>query len=420
MKIAMFADNFYPELSGVSDSIIDLAKELARLGHAVDIYAPKYSKKDFTTYNVPAEELDLGKNTSANAELEIPSFAPNESKLSLAGSRGIIKIHRLCSFPYPTPTKQGRLVIPTLLRWILMRKNKPDVIHVHDCFGVGIEGMIAAKFLKVPLVGTNHTPITEFLKYGPLQNKFIDKAALNFVSWFYNHCDFVSAPCNIILEEMKVNKFKKPCQALSNPIDLKNFYPATPEEKIKMKKEFNLSDFTVLYTGRLATEKHVDVIIQAINEIKNKIPNINFAITGHGSAAESLKKLAEDLGLKEQIKFFGTVSAVDHAKIYKAADVFAIASTAEMQSLSMMKAMAGAVPVIGVNAWALPEYINEKNGFVLEPGDFKGIAEKILYLFEHPEQRKSLGQGGLDFVQKFSPTNITNAWVEIYKKICKK
>jgi glycosyltransferase involved in cell wall biosynthesis len=390
MKIAIYSDNFYPEMSGISDSIVDLAKELSKLGHKIDFYAPKYSKKDFKTYNVSTEELDLGEN---------------------------IKIHRLCSLYYPTPTKQGRLVLPTMLRWMKMRKNKPDIIHVQDVFGVGFEGMIAGKFLKVPLIGTNHTPITEFLKYGPLQNKFIDQAALNFVSWFYNRCDFVSTPCNIILEEMKANKFKKLSQVLSNPIDLENFYPATAAEKIGLKKEFNLSDQTVLCSGRLAEEKHVDVIIRAIAEAEKNIPHINLAITGHGATEEPLKKLAEELGIRDKVKFFGTLSVTNLAKIYQASDIFAIASTAETQSLSMMKAMATSLPVIGVNAWALPEYINEKNGFVVEPGDFKGIAEKIIYLFANPEQQKSLGQGGLELVQKFSPINIANAWIDIYKKV---
>ena len=98
--------------------------------------------------------------------------------------------------------------------------------------------------------------------------------------------------------------------------------------------------------------------------------------------------------------------------------MFAIASTAEMQSLSMMKAMATGLPVIGVNAWALPEYINENNGFVLEPGDFQGIAEKIIFLFENPEKRKILGKGGLEFVQKFSPSAIAGEWRRIYTKVC--
>jgi glycosyltransferase involved in cell wall biosynthesis len=385
----MFSDNFYPEMSGISDSIIDCAKELAKLGHQVDFYAAKYSSQDFAKYNVPAKELDLGEN---------------------------IKIHRFSSIGYPTPTKQGRLVIPTFLRWLKMKKNRPDIIHVHDCFGVCVEGMAASKFLKVPLIGTNHTPITEFMKYGPVQNKFLDKAAVNYVSWFYNRCGFVSAPCGAIFTEMKANRFKKNNKVVSNAIDLVNFYTPSPEEKAAAKKEFDLPNFTVLCSGRLGVEKHVDVVIRAVGELKESAPEVNLAITGHGAAEEGLKKLAKDLGIEDKVKFFGTVSADKLARIYRAADVFVIASTAEMQSLGLMKAMATSIPSIGVNAWALPEYINEQNGFILEPGDFKGIAEKILFLYKNPEIAKELGANGSKMVQDFAPEKIAKEWEMIYKE----
>ncbi len=390
MRIAMFSDNFYPELSGISDSLIESAKELAGVGHEIDFYAARYSAKDFKTYNVPFEELDLGPN---------------------------VRFFRMASFRYPAPTQQARMVVPTLLRWLSMRKNRPDIIHVHHIFGVGIEGLAASKFLDVPLVGTSHTPITEFLHYGPFQGKFLDKFGLKYVSWFYNRCQYVTAPSQGILDEMKANGFKQPSRPISNPIDLRNFYPVSKEEKQKIKNDFGLSGFTVLYTGRLASEKHIDVIIRAINLIKDKIPNISFAITGHGDAKADLEKLVEGLGLGGRVRFFGTLSMEDHAKIYKAADVFAIASTAETQSLSLMKAMATGLPSIGVNARALPEYINKDNGFIVEPGDYEGMAEKIMYLFENPEAGEKLGRGGIELVKEFSPAKIGAEWNNLYKEV---
>jgi 1,2-diacylglycerol 3-alpha-glucosyltransferase len=172
-----------------------------------------------------------------------------------------------------------------------------------------------------------------------------------------------------------------------------------------------------LYTGRLSREKHVDVLIRSIALAAEKIPSINLAITGHGDAEESLKKLAQEIQIENQVKFFGTLPPDAHARIYRAADIFAIASTAEMQSLSLMKAMATGLPAIGVNAWALPEYIDETNGFILEPGDFRGIAEKIISLFLQPEKRKKLGQGGLELVRKFAPGPVAAEWNAIYRKI---
>ncbi|NTU67198.1 MAG: glycosyltransferase family 4 protein [Candidatus Moranbacteria bacterium] len=392
MRIAIFNDNFYPELSGISDSIIDSAKEFSKMGHLVDIYAPRYSKKDFLKAGTAFKEIDLGEK---------------------------IRIHRLLSMRYPMPTEQGRIVIPTSLRWMRMRENKPDIIHVHLFFGVGMEALAASRFLKVPLVGTNHTPITEFIKYGPVKGKLVEKIAKGFVSWFYNRCDFVTAPSKGILIEMKDNGFKKPSMVISNPIDIANFSPVSQEGRNDLKNKFGLSGLTLLYAGRLAAEKHVDVLIRAFATASKNIPNADFAITGHGGAEGSLKKLAEELGVGDKVKFFGTVSTEDHALIYKAADVFAVASTAEMQCISMMKAMATGLPVIGVDAWALPEYIDKKNGFVLQVGDYEGIAQKMIKLFESAELRKKLGQGGIETARKFSPEKVAKKWIGIYEKIIK-
>lgn len=390
MKIAVFSDNFYPELSGITDSIMSSAKELGRLGHEVDFYAPKYSKKDFSMIGAPFEEPDLGSN---------------------------VRFHRMRSFPYPAPTKQARMVIPTFLRWIAMKNNRPDIIHTHLFFGVGMEALAAAKFLKVPLVGTSHTPITEFLKYGPLGSFMVEKSALGFVSWYYNHCRFVSAPSGGILKDMENNGFKSPSKVVSNPIELQKFFPVPEEEKNSIRKGFGLSGFIVLYTGRLAEEKHIDVIIRAVSLLKGQISEISLVITGHGDAKEKLEKLSFELGVGERVKFLGTLNEEDHARIYKASDVFAIASTAETQSLSLLKAMATGIPVIGVNARALPEYISEKNGFIVEPGDHKNMAEKIAFLFENPEEGKMLGRGGMELVDNFSLPKIAKEWEAIYERV---
>ena len=388
MKIAMFSDNFYPELSGISDSIVMSARELAALGHEVVIYAPKYSRGDFLRYNVPVEEIDLGPK---------------------------VKVRRLFSIPYPGATQQSRLAFLTFLRWISLSAERPDIIHTHLFFGVGFEGLVASRMIGIPLVGTSHTPIVEFMRYSPIESDMLARLASHFVSWYYNRCDLVTAPSRGILDEMKECGFWQPSRVISNPVDLQLFQPVSDVDRSVLKRQFGLSDFTVIYTGRLATEKHIDIVIRAIAELKQQIPDITFAITGHGDAENSLKQLAEELGVADKVRFFGTLKLEDHVKVYQASDVFTIASTAETQSLSLMKAMAVEIPVIGARARALPEYINEHNGFLVEPGDVAGFAEKILYLFHHPEVRKSLGREGRKLTQQFLPGRIAAVWARAYE-----
>ncbi len=389
MRIAMFSDNFYPEISGISDSIIDTAKGLAARGHRINFYVPAHSKKNFLISNFEPKELDLGPN---------------------------IEIFRIPSLPYPTPSKAGRLALPFLFTIRHIKKFKPDFIHVHHNFGAGIEALLVSKILHIPLIGTNHTPMSEFMKYGPIKSKWAERAMLKYVSWFYNKCIWVSSPCQAIITEMKQYGFNKESGTMSNPIDVSNFFPVDASVRAELKKKYKLSSRTVLYSGRLAEEKKVDDVIRAMSIVKKKYPEATMAVTGLGSGEEELKKLTKELGLEKDIAFFGYVEAIALPEFYQASEIFAVMSTAETQCISMMKAMSSGIPIIGANSWGLPEYISAECGYVVEPGDYKALAEKIIHLFDHPEEMKRLGHGGIEHVKNFSKENIVKKWEDIYQE----
>jgi glycosyltransferase involved in cell wall biosynthesis len=386
MRIAIFSDNFHPELSGISDSLITSGKELARRGHVIHFYAPEYSRADYKKINLEKKEVALGDR---------------------------IAITRFRSFPYPTGTGQGRVVIPTVLRSIQVGRFKPDIIHVHLPFGVGLEGLCAARILGKPLVGTDHTPIAEFARYSPIKADWLGKFLVRYNAWFYNRCHFISSPAQSIFDHMASFSIQKPHRVVPNPIDLETFRPLS--DKKFLKKKYGFSKFTVLYAGRLAPEKSIDVFIKAVALLSEKILDINAVIVGKGSAEDDLRRLAEALGVKNRIKFLGFLEkAQTFAEVYNASDVFVIASATETQSLAAMQAMASGIPVIGARAWGLAEYINQDNGILVDPYDEKAFAEKILYLFKHTLARKRLGRGGVKFVQSFSPPTVAKQWEEIY------
>ena len=381
MRIAIFSDNFYPELSGISDSIITTAKALAKLGHEICFFVPDYSEKNFKTANIESKkEINLDNR---------------------------ISVKRFFSFSYPGPTKQSRMVIPTGFRTFAIKKFKPDIIHTQLFFGVGLEALIAAKILKVPLVGTNHTAISEFIRY--------KKAGLKYVNWYYGKCSFISAPSQSVFEEMEKFGFKTNHEVISNPINTGIFSASIECDVNVLKNKFGINDKTLVYAGRFAPEKNIDIIIKAVALVKKKIPDITLAMAGHGVSLEAIKKLTQELGIQKNVKFLGVLSQFDLADLYRASEIFTITSTSETQSMTLIQAMACGLPVIGVRARALPEYI-ENNGVLIEPGDHKGLSEKIVELLENQSLRAELGERGLKFVQKFSDKNIALKWEEIYKR----
>ena len=393
MRIAIFSDNFYPELSGISDSIIQLARELSKLTHAICFFAPKYSKRNYAIVKRPATELDLGKK---------------------------IKIKRFFSFGFPSPTKQARLVIPGAWRWLSVKAFKPDIIHSQLFFGVGLEGLLAAKLLSRPIIGTNHTRIKEFLKAGYLSYQWLGRISTRYLNWYYNQCDYVTAPAQSFLDEMLANGLTASSQSISNSVDMKIFNTLNQIDRPAIKRKYNLSKFVVVYAGRLAFEKNIDVIIRAIKIVKQDFSEINLGLAGHGQAEESLKGLVGELGLNENVKFLGTLNHHDLAELYRSADVFTIASTSEVQSLTIIQAMACGLPAIGVNCNSIPELIKSDNGLLFKPGDYEDLAGRIVEILSNTDLQQRLGQGAINFVPRFSAANIAKQWVKLYSEVIEK
>ncbi|PIR94945.1 hypothetical protein COT95_01420 [Candidatus Falkowbacteria bacterium CG10_big_fil_rev_8_21_14_0_10_37_6] len=389
MKVAIFADNFYPELSGITDSLLLFGRQMAAQGHKIMFVAPYYARRDYNA----EQKIIFEKNLHSN-----------------------ISILRLPSIRYPNSlTGQSRIVLPCGLSILPLKNFKPDIIHANSPFGAGLEALLASKVLAVPLVGTNHTPISEFVS-----SRFLKIVSLRYFIWYYNHCKIITAPCRSLLKEMVKYGFVREKKVLPNPVDLVHFYPLRDGmQKNQYKNDFGLSSFTVLYTGRIANEKHIDIIIKAIAKVKQVIPNISFAIAGHGQSESELKVLVKKLKLQDNVKFFGILASDAFLKLYQASDLFVIMSVAESQSLSLMQAMACGLPVIGAKARALPEYITKQNGLLVAPGDIASLAEKIIYIFQNNQQAVKFGQNGIIDVQQYFVSAIAKKWEKLYVDVIK-
>ncbi len=385
MRIAYFSDNFYPELSGITDTIITTGKELKKRGHEIAYVGPYYSPKD---YAVAKRQHPLKKEDDMIDDMHIA---------------------RLPSVPLPaSPTGQSRFAFPTGASFKFLDSFKPEVIHTQSPYGVGQEALRAVKRYRVPLVGTNHTAVEDFFPFPSIMRAYD--------AWYYNHCDFVTTPYAALLRRMGEKGFHKPGRAVANPAELAAFTPAIAAERTEHKRSLGLSGPVVLYAGRLGVEKRVEVIVRAIALLIKDFPTITLVATGHGAAEAGLKKLAQKLGLGRHIKFTGFLSRAALPHAYKTADVFAMMSTSDSQSIALMQAYSSGVPAVCARARGLPDYTPKETGFLVEPGDHKALAAKIKLLLTDDALRATMGAAAAEFAKKFSPEKIAEEWERIYSE----
>lgn len=386
MRIAMFSDNFYPELSGIGDTITTTGLELARRGHEIAYYAPHYSRKDFQVTGLP----------------DVDTLGPGTS------------IHRLPSLRYWAGTGQTRATLPLLTSLPSLMRFDPDMVHFHHIFGAGLEAVFDAKILRRPLVETVHTPIMEFFFYSLVQTGWMKRFTPHYDAWLYNRCDFVSSPTRTMFEHMPFTNPAIPHRAVSNPVDLDRFRPAPTRGRGAAAPA---RPFTVLYAGRLAEEKKIHLVIRAAAAARKEVPGIRVVLVGKGAYEKELRELVRSLGMESAVRFTGFVPDEDLPSYYAESDVFAIMSTAETQCIAAMQAFACGIPVIATDTWGFKDYVVPGAGYRMRPGDVDGLSEKLVYLSRNPAERKKMGAAGQKFVAQFSIPAIADTWEGIYRGV---
>jgi glycosyltransferase involved in cell wall biosynthesis len=387
----MFTDYFFPELGGIQDSIMTMSRALGQRGHRIDIYAPRYAPADYGRIGAAARERDLGAN---------------------------VRVRRRVSLPFPSSTRQSRAAAPSPVGWArLAGRARPDVIHVHSFFGIGLEAIFNGACLGIPVIGTNHTTIAGFAPFVPLP----EETAAAYVSWFYNRCDMVTAPSRSVFSELGTWRLRRPQRVISNPIDTALFRPLRDgdDEGAALRSRFGLSGPTITYAGRLGPEKNIATILRALAILRDRGLPARLAIAGHGSDEARLKRLAGELGVAAHVGFAGTLAQDELARLLRASDVFALMSTSETQSMVLLQAMASGIPVVAADSRALPEFVGPANGMLVGAQDAEALAAALAVLIAAPERRRRLGRAGRRLAEQYAIEAISAQWEALYRTACR-
>ncbi len=383
----MFTDYFYPELGGIQDSIATISRTLGRRGYQVDIYAPRYATRDYRRIGLAVRERGLGTN---------------------------VRVRRRASVPFPSSTRQSRAALLSPIAWAeLASEAKPDVIHVHSFFGIGLEALLNGACLGIPVIGTNHTTIAGF---GPHMPVSVDWAAA-YVMWFYNQCDYVTAPSRSVFEELGAARLSRPHRVVSNPIDIDLFTPVRADHREALRARFGLGGPTITYAGRLGPEKNIEVLLRAVAVLRDGGGTAELAIAGHGSHEPVLRAMATELGIAGQVRFLGTLAQDDLARLLQVSDIFAIMSTSETQSMALLQAMASGIAVVAADARALPEFVGPSNGVLVNPHDPVRLARALEDLLASPERRRHFGSAGRQSAERFGVEAVTDEWETLYRSV---
>lgn len=347
MRIGIFTDTYPPYINGVSTSIKMMEKALRQKGHQVFI-------------------------VTVNTENMKYKYEENGRVIRIPGIPTGIYDYRLTGI-YPVR------VLNKIKKWNL------DVIHSHTEFGVGTFARIVAKQYNIPLVHTYHTMYEDYTHY--ITHGYFDKSSKKLTEYFTKfYCDKTAT--ELIVPSQKTyalfkDKYKvdRNVHIVPTGIDVERFYAEKLDQnKVKaIKKELKLKDEKViLYIGRLAEEKNVELLIESQVSLAKKY-NSKLLIVGSGPDLEKYKKLAKKLKIEKNVIFTGAVPWENVPYYYAQASVFATASTSETQGLTVIEAMASGLPVIAAEDKAFEGVVvDELNGkFFKTKREYKKCIEEL-------------------------------------------
>jgi phosphatidylinositol alpha-1,6-mannosyltransferase len=161
--------------------------------------------------------------------------------------------------------------------------------------------------------------------------------------------------------------------------------------------------------------KGIDAVIQALPDIRRKVPSLSYTVVGGGTDLGRLQQLAQDCGVADLVRFTGEVEHRQLLREYQECDVFALPSTGEGFGLVFLEAMSFAKPVVAVATGGPLDVVQDgiTGRLVGSPDRVSGALLELL--LDHDKARTMGARGRARLQDTFSFERYVDRWRETLK-----
>jgi glycosyltransferase involved in cell wall biosynthesis len=350
MRIAVVTETYPPEVNGVALTLARLVEGLRAANHEIQLIRLRQGAADA----VEPELLQSG-------------------------------FHEVLMRGLPVPRYPGlRMGVPSkgaLIR--LWQLRRPDVIHIATEGPLGWSALRAASYLKLP-VSTDYR--TNFQSYSAHYGVgFLHKPIMAYLRKFHNRADCTMVPTEALRLSLASAGFHK-LKVVSRGVDTTTFDPAHRSAWLRTQWGLAPQDLAVLFVGRLAAEKNLDLLVRAFDAIRQLDPSARLVLVGHGPMRQALQAQCPNA------VFTGQLRGISLAQHYASADLFLMPSVTETFGNVTTEAMASGLPVVAFRHAAAAELmVDGVNGRLAPLGDEAGFVSAARELASHPLRRTVIG-----------------------------
>lgn len=377
MKIAMFTNTYLPHVGGVARAVQTMADACRGLGHQVRVIAPEFEGAE------PSPDV-----------LRVPAIQ------HFNGSDFSVRL------PFPSEIHD------------FVDDFRPDLIHSHHPFLLGDTALREAWKRRMPIVFTHHTLYERYTHYVPLDSPVLKRVVIQLATEYCNRCDQVIAPSESIAKLLREREVTAPIEAIPTGIDTA-FFASGNGPRFREKYGIPAGAKVIGHVGRLAREKNLVFLAEAVAGCLQADPGTVFLMVGDGDARDEMLAILNRDGHGHQVRAPGKQTGPGLADAYAAMDCFVFASRTETQGLVLAEAMAAGKPVVALDGPGVREIVKDgENGRLLSSRTpARGFSDALGHLMHDTELLRQCSLQAREDAAAYSTERCVGRLLQCYRQL---
>ncbi len=372
MRITIVTETYFPQVNGVSRTLGELVRHLIACGDAVQLVYPDYG-----------QAIEGHGQTHAVRSVVLPFY--KELYLPLPPFGGVRRA---------------------------IEAFQPDVVHIATEATLGLSALRFALKRRLKVVSSFHTNFDQYSRH--YRVGWARGVIERYLRWFHNRTRETYVPSRATIRQLEDCGFKR-LVLWQRGVDAMTFRPDRPgREDVRRALGWSPDDVAIAYVSRIAPEKNVDYLADALSIVAARRPDTRILLVGDGPSRANLERK-----LGGCARFVGYRTGQDLADHYSAADIFAFSSLTETFGNVVLEAMASGLPVVALKAGGVGETVRSgETGILVEPSEPPDrLADALLSLVERRDERMRMARAARQYAESQSWDAIMGGLRERYRSV---
>ncbi len=305
-------------------------------------------------------------------------------------------------------SSEGRLAYYAIRKHLKKIITKQSIIHASWLFPEGDLASIIHKKFGLPYIVTLRGSDVNYLKVPSRKWEKVNEIVLS-----ARYITSVSSALYKTLSEKKVN-IPEDKKALTHTIYDFEGFTIKESNVCRNKNSLSIKDKIIFFAGNLRKLKNINILINSVNELLNKIPQLKLLVAGIGEEEYDLKKQVDKLGITESVRFLGALNSSQLVDYYNATDVFCLPSRTEGTPNVVIEALLCGTPVVASAVGEIPNIVKDgKNGYIVQPGSVASLSNSLHKALSREWDRDALRSS----VAHLSPDAVIKEYYSVYNSI---